>query len=446
MYERIVCRIDAKNHGDVARALALILGSLEHTGPILAPTLVSAVISSGGKAAANSFFTINTLRKQCSCLIRLRGDNTVDLAHYSVSEFLRSERVQKKLPVFWLNNEKIDEIYCNTVMSVAAQFSGTPDVLRMPEDGNGDPTDYKLYTLRRTRLAMFWNKSTLVNNPETKQLLIKLLDPYRPPFKGLQILGSDGHSDASNELLFEWLPKFNKTAGPTERAAAHLTMLFSMEKPNLVNNFLALFQSEQQRASLFTTEMKVRFPVNWELYRQHGAYDAKSIDVTVLDFYKEGHKRGYDTKAELGMLRGPFAAYIKESAKPTPSQQRASTPTPSNSTSGRNRNATPTPSTSASRETLTPRRGGTQRSNSTLSSSTARSNTAGGTTSTSSSATPRSTRQSTSSSATTPNTRTSATTNSSATSNSRVKPARSTGSATSGTSGSTHGNGGKSSD
>ncbi len=436
MYERIVRKIDTKNHGDAARALALILGSLEHTGPILAPTLVSAVISSGGKAEAKSFFTINTLRKHCSCLIRLRGDNTVDLAHYTVSEFLRSNHVRDRLPVFWLTDKIIDEIYCNTVMSVAAQFSGTPNVIRITEDGNGDPTDYRLYTLRRTRLAMFWSKSSLVDSPKNKPLLIKLLNPYEPPFKGLQLLGVEGHSDASNEMLFEWLPEFSKTAGPAEKTAAHLTMLVSMGMPKLVNEFLALFQSKQQKAALFTTEMNVRLPVDWELYRQHGTYDAKSIGVTVLDFYKEGHKRGYDTKAALDLLRGSFAAYIKESTKPAPVQQRASTPT-HNSTPGRNRNAASTPSTSTSRETVTPRREVTQRSNSTLSSSTTRTNPSGGTTSTNSSGTPRSSRQSTAASTTTSNIRTNAM------SNARVKPARST---ASGTSGTTNGNGGKSSD
>ena len=433
MYERIVRKIDAKNHGDAARALALILGSLEHTGPILAPTLVSAVISSGGKAGAKSFFTINTLRKHCGCLIRLRGDNTVDLAHYTVSEFLRSRHVKERLPVFWLNDRKIDEIYCNTVMSVAAQFFGTPDVLRISEDGNGDPTDYRLYALRRTRLAMFWSRNTMVDNPEIRQLLIKLLNPYEPPFKGLQLLGVEGHSDASNEILFEWLPKFSKTAGPAEKAAAHLTMLVGMERPNLVNEFLALFQSNQQRASLFTTEMKVRFPVNWELYRQHGTHDAKNTGVTVLDFYKEGHQRGYDTKAKLDMLRGFFAAYIKEPTNPAPARQRASTPTQNNPTPGRNRNATSTPSSSASRETATPRRGGTQRSSSTLNSSTTRTNPLGGTASTNSSGTPRSTRRPTSSSTTTQDLR------ANATSSARVKPARSTGT------GGTTTNGGKSS-
>lgn len=296
--------------------MALILGSQEHTGPILAQTLVSAVVNYGGNTGTKSFCTIDTLRKHCVCLIKVRSDSTVDLAHYTVREFLQSSRLQKKLPDFALPETKVDEIFCNTVMSTAVQFSGTPDIRRIAEDSNGDPTDYRLYALRRTRMAMFWNRDTLLRTSDNKRLVTKLLNPYESSFRGLQLLGSEGHSDESNEMLFEWLPKFNDSADATEKAAAHLTMLASFEKPDLIKEFLGA-KSEQQKAALFGTEMQVLFPAEWKLYRQRGTYDPKRIGTTVLGFYSEGLKRGYDTSAKVKMLRTAFASYIRESPKPS---------------------------------------------------------------------------------------------------------------------------------
>lgn len=318
-YERILRNINPKHREDAIQALAMILGSLENTGPILAQTLVSAVVNRGPKAGTKGFCTIDTLRRHCICLIKVRANKTVDLAHYTVREFLQSARLQQKLPAFALPEKRVDEIFCNTVMVTATRFSGTPNLLGMPEDQNGDPVDFRLYALRRTRMAMFWSRQTLVGtagNPQNKGLLMKLLNPYEPPFRGLQLLGSDGHSDEGNELQFEWLPKFNPNADAMEKAAAHLTMLVSFEMPSLVKDYLKS-KSHQQKAALFSTPMNVIFPANWSLYSQHGGYDPKPTAVTVLGFYNEGLKRGYDTKAEIKMLQSEFGSFTTASSAST---------------------------------------------------------------------------------------------------------------------------------
>ncbi|KAK4032460.1 hypothetical protein C8A01DRAFT_20467 [Parachaetomium inaequale] len=351
-YERILRKIEPKHRDEAVRALALILGSLENIGPILVQTLVTGVVGGPG---IKSFCTIDTLRRHCICLIKVRAeDNTVHMAHYTVREFLQSRDIQKKLPAFALPEKKVNEIYFNTIMSTAAQFSGTPSVHNMPEDGNGDPVDFRLYALRRTRVAMFWHRQTLGEGRENKKLLLQLLNPYEPSFPGLRALGSDGHSDDSNQATFDWIPKYNPSADAAEKAAAHLTMLVGFKNLDLVKEFLKS-KSDQDKATLFSTEMKVVLPAEWKIYSKRGTFDPKPSSVTVLDFFKEGQKRGFDTDVELNMLRGAFGAYSRgvPESKPASSVSTKKTPAP---TPARNNPPAPTINipTPSSRDTAPP--------------------------------------------------------------------------------------------
>ncbi len=314
-YERILRNIDVKHRGDAIRALALIMGSIEHTGPILATTLVSAVVNYGAGNGTQSFCTIDTLRRHCLCLIKVRADKTVDVAHYTVREYLQGPRVKASLPEFSLPFKTAEAMYVNTVMTAAAQFTGTPNPSSMAEDRNGDPVDYRLYALRRSRMAMFWNRDMMSSTAEFRRLAITLANPYAPCFRGLQLLGSDGHADSSNELVFEWLPKFNGSADATEKAAAHLAMLATYEQPDLIREFLAS-KSEQQKAALFAAEFKVILPAQWKLFKQRGTYDGKATAVNVLGYYIEGEKREYDTAGKIKMLRGAFGQYIPKESRP----------------------------------------------------------------------------------------------------------------------------------
>ena len=321
-YERILRNIDVKHRGDAIRALALIMGSIEHTGPIPASTLVSAVVNHGAGSGAQSFCTIDTLRRHCLCLIKVRADKTVDVAHYTVREYLQGSRVKAALPEFALPFKTAEAMYVSTVMAAATQFTGTPSLTGIAEDRNGDPIDYRLYALRRARVAMFWNRDTLSGTPELRRLAITLANPYAPCFRGLQLLGSDGHADASNESVFEWLPKFNGSADATEKAAAHLAMLSTFERPELIREFLAS-KSEQQKAALFAAEFKVVLPAQWKLFYQRGTYDGKATAVTVLGYYQEGEKREYDTADKIKMLRGAFGQYLPRESKPAVSANSA---------------------------------------------------------------------------------------------------------------------------
>ncbi|KAK4234532.1 hypothetical protein C8A03DRAFT_18586 [Achaetomium macrosporum] len=376
-YERILLKIDARHRSDAVRALAIIMGSHDHTGPILDRTLVSAVASWKSSLGGGSLLTIDMLKRFCICLVKVRPDKTVDLAHYTVREFLQSGRVTKNkaLSDFALNEKKVDEIYCTTVLGTAASFSGTPNVQKMAEDANGDPVDFSLYALRRTRSAMFWSRDTLVSNREIKKTLLFLLNPYNPPFRGLQVLGSDGHFDMSHEIMFEWLAQFNPRADTQEKLAAHLTMIVGFEDANLVKEFLQSHcKSDREKAALFGTPMQVVFPVDFEKYRKTGAYDKGTSKVTVLDFYNKGRELGYDTTGELKMLKSAFAPYLSSSA-PAPaaatpskssnsSHHHSSAPTPGSSSKTSSSSHAPTTSSSSSNSRSDPKRQSTSASSS----------------------------------------------------------------------------------
>lgn len=329
-YERIIGRISSKHAHDAIRTLAMVLVSQETTGPISAQNLVSAVkVYKEGE----SFTTINALRRLCVCLIKVCADQTVILAHYTVREFLQSDRTGKTLPDFHLRTGKADEIFCNTVMLAASRFRHTTDsqLRNRREDRNGNPVDFSLYALAQTRSFMFWGRHIILRSRNyrlgieagNKELVMDLLNPYGPAFRALQLLGCDSHSDTANEEQFEWLVKFNTSADALERAAAHLTMLLSFQdQPELAQAFLS---KVKDKAALFKTEMKVTFPAEWETYRKRGSVDARPTSVTVLSFYTEGHRRGFDTQAKLKAMHHNFGSYI------TANIPAHTTPAPSNS-------------------------------------------------------------------------------------------------------------------
>jgi hypothetical protein len=177
---------------------------------------------------------------------------------------------------------------------------------------------------------MYWDCRPFLKD-RNKELARDLLNPYGPCFRALQLLGCDGHADSTNEQQIEWLVKFNKKANAMEKAAAYLTMLLSLRgQTGLAEAFLKKVES---KAALFKTEMDVIFPVEWKLYRRRGGagggFDSKPTRVTVIDFYEEGLKRGYDTKTKIKAIRDNFGSYL-----PTkPSTQKTPAPANSNTTS-----------------------------------------------------------------------------------------------------------------
>ncbi|KAL2168025.1 hypothetical protein VTG60DRAFT_560 [Thermothelomyces hinnuleus] len=329
-YVRILEMIDHKFIDQCVRALALTMAAIEDTGPMRAENLVAGV--TGG--ARESFITIEDICNHCICLLRVSNDRTVELAHYTVREFLGSGRLPQHLRAFALSEEKARHMYHKTLMSTAVKFSGSPNVRNMRQDGNGNPVEFHLYTVCRTRVAMFWYREELASNPETRKMLIDLLNPYAPCYPGLQLLGQDGHSDSTHYHLFEWLTRFNPHAEGAERTAAHLTMIVSMRNPSLVTTFLGSIGDKQKAAALFSTEMQVLMPAQWAIFRKSGEYDQHPERVTVLSFYEQGRARGYHTDEVLKMLRHMLPSHQpnEESRPVAGSGNRSSTPTPSHST------------------------------------------------------------------------------------------------------------------
>jgi hypothetical protein len=328
-YERILKAIAASHKGDVIRALAIIIGSRGNLGRISIHTVVSGVKTHHER---DSFFDVNTLRKQCVSLINVDADDTVALAHYTVHEFLASSRTKKSLPDFHLPEEKANQIFCNAVMLGASRYRhrNDADLCNLREYPNGDPVDFTLYGLRNTRVDMYWNRRVFLA-PKNEELARDLLNPYGPAFRGLQLLGRDDHTDTANEQQFEWLVKFNKKAGDMEKAAAHLTMLLSFhDQKELADSFL---KKRKDKNALFKAEMDITFPVDWKIHRQRGAagggFDSKPTSVTVIDFYEEGRKRGFDTQAKIKMIRDNFGSFLPDKAF----AQKAPAPTNSNTKS-----------------------------------------------------------------------------------------------------------------
>lgn len=347
-YERILKSIADSHKGDVIRALGIVIGSLGNSGQISVHTLVGGVKA---HMDGDSFFNIDTLRRQCVSLIKVDPDETVSLAHYTVREFLQSGRIEQKVPDFYLPQDKADEIFGNTVMLAASQYKhkDDSDLRDVREYRNGDPVDLAVYGLRQTRTAMFWDKGSLakpkdkknrkgekveerltmkiggkqelVLKTRSKELVRDLLNPYGPAFRGLQLLGGGfHHKDTGNDQMFEWLVSFNKKADNMEKAAAHLTMLLSFEDhPELAQAFLSKVEN---KAALFKKEMEVRLPPKYEEYRGHGRLDSQPTGVTVLGFYKKGLERGYETGKKLEALRKHFGAYLPAQTAPAPTNSK----------------------------------------------------------------------------------------------------------------------------
>jgi hypothetical protein len=314
MYEKILRSIKPEHRAFVIKALCLIVGTQEDTTPILSKALAQCVYGAG------SFHNIDTLKKQCIGLIRVRENDTVVLAHYTVLEFLHSARLQSSTSLndFALTATKVTNEYNSTIFTTAQKFTGSiPSRVDMDREGN--PTDFNLYSLARSRVAMFWNKDGLLKAPGSG-ILIPLLDPYARSFRGLQVLGSDGPSDSGNEVMFEWLAQYQDT-GYLEQKAAHLTMIVGFERASLVKEYLNSLSklTPEQKNALFTTQMKVLLPIAWTSYRKTGTMDSRLASMTVVDFYTEGQKRGYDTTAKLDLLRtiAPKAAFSGGSSTKT---------------------------------------------------------------------------------------------------------------------------------
>ena len=308
-YERILQKIDPKHHEEVVRALAMVIAASKHTGSIPPQTLVQAVY--GPKANTNSFYSIDRLKQHCTCLIRVYKEYSVTLAHYTVREYLASSRL--KIRAFALDENKVDDIYCRTILSTAVKFSGTPNLAKAPKDISGDPADFGLYSLRKTRTAMHWSKATIMRNSDLRGWMLQMLDPYGACFAGLRIVGTGyGSPDVPDDCwYFEWISRFEPEAGPLERRAAHLTMLVGFGEVGLVHD---LFKDKgaDHITAVLTTKMNVLLPMNQLAYRSRPdrGMEKKASSVTVLEFYQQGRAGMYDTEPNIDFLYQHFGSYL----------------------------------------------------------------------------------------------------------------------------------------
>ncbi|KAK3368329.1 hypothetical protein B0H63DRAFT_404201, partial [Podospora didyma] len=103
-YERIFGSIDKEDRHFVHRALTLIIGrqvfiSTEVPPRLTAPNLVSAILSDQQDQqfhdGSGSFYDTEALLDICGCLVKISTDGAIILAHYTVREYLESERISK---------------------------------------------------------------------------------------------------------------------------------------------------------------------------------------------------------------------------------------------------------------------------------------------------------------------------------------------------------------
>ncbi|KAK4143181.1 uncharacterized protein C8A04DRAFT_37718 [Dichotomopilus funicola] len=338
IYELILHKIEARSRSDAVRALALVMASMDLSGAIHMNTLVTAVAGGPGQ---QSFLDMDRLRRACVCLLRVRDDGSVYLAHYTVREFLQSKYVHDRMPPFYLPTRAVNDIYYEAIMRTAVQTTTVPQSSNVPEYKNGDPKDYNHWALRQTRIALYWARDDLGWKPENRKLLYQVMDPYGASFPALKIMGSDGHHDTSHQTTFEWVPRWSgkaengQKADNGQKAASHLAMLVSLRNLDIINDFLGRM-SERDRVALFNTQMMVYFPLRWESFSKNGLYDSKPSSVTILQFYQEGQTRGYDTSEELKFLNRHLRNYVQPGGAaaapaPTTSSTKLNPPSSSNS-------------------------------------------------------------------------------------------------------------------
>lgn len=288
------------------------MGAENDVSPIHSDTLAEGVFGPG------SCHDIEKLKQYCLCLIQVRADKTVVLAHYTVREFLQSlaSKIESgtfdgdgKLKFFALNAKTVAGRYNSIIVSTAAasKFSGSRGSVK--DDPNGNPIGFDPYALSRTRMAIFWDRTHTLQTHGSDRL-ISLLNPFGASSHGLRLFGSDGHKDSGNYVMFEWLVQYMTSNDTCAQRAAHLAMIVSLEEPDVVNKFL---QKIEDPATVFAAKINAKLPMDFNAYYSNGAMESNPTAWTVLGLYVEGKRRGYFTDPKIAMLRKFFGKYLPES-------------------------------------------------------------------------------------------------------------------------------------
>ncbi|KAK3331755.1 hypothetical protein B0T19DRAFT_413912 [Cercophora scortea] len=186
-YERIFQSIHEKDRTLVRRTLALIWGeaNINDLGDGLMPwELLPAVLQGEDVSFHDGFFTFDTLWDICGCLIKVSSRaHEVRLAHYTVQEYLSSERVLcsrvESVRLFALNSKDASQIYLTAVLSAATQIADL-------DTGNGSnphakaiDNNFKEFVLIATMDALSGhaNLEVLFDSGPMEKLLFQVLHP-----------------------------------------------------------------------------------------------------------------------------------------------------------------------------------------------------------------------------------------------------------------------------
>ena len=130
-YDRILERIDHHDHEYVSRMLKWLIGSVR---PLKLEELAEAIAIDPSKIELDPedrFRDPTEILDLCSSLITLRSDNVIVLAHFSVREYLLSDRLAKQPPCIAKfaitrseSNRHIARCYMTYVFTIGIQIRG----------------------------------------------------------------------------------------------------------------------------------------------------------------------------------------------------------------------------------------------------------------------------------------------------------------------------------
>ncbi|KAH7418714.1 hypothetical protein BKA64DRAFT_565057 [Cadophora sp. MPI-SDFR-AT-0126] len=216
-YERILSSIPTQHRRFARRAFAILCAHadvhISDEDPICAEVLLSAIVSGMREETGNGhFYVCDTIREVCGCLVSitqdpLGGKEVALLAHYTVKEFLYSERIFNSrvdgVDFFALNDRIVRTEFAEMV------FKGATEAEESQETGQPDIfSDFQDYCLAYGAIIIRKWDLLLTRCSSLYELAFRFLSPSQSHFTRLlriEATISDAISDDEFEpLVLQW--------------------------------------------------------------------------------------------------------------------------------------------------------------------------------------------------------------------------------------------------
>ncbi|KAK4221564.1 hypothetical protein QBC38DRAFT_549913 [Podospora fimiseda] len=278
------------------------------------------IIRAANPETAN-FFDLGALTRACGPLIRLSDRGWVNLAHYTVREYLESPRLEKHksdvLRSFSLPESKRDSMLILIHLMVAETSPQSPSVAK----------DASFQRLRRVaidtvRAAILFSPSGMTSTPEHTRILITLLNPFSPSFLFKKVtdkkkVTSSSVPDRKVSQRLSWGIDFSGTPvrGSSDgKIAAHLMMILDAECSNtLLTEFVKFVNvSRDQLRKILIFKLAANITPNPHTY--NGAMTPVQVVGSLLDLFIKAQSLGYQTHSTVRLLLNNYAEYYPEHA------------------------------------------------------------------------------------------------------------------------------------